>query len=94
MLLQDVAKPVFDVAKTELFEKFEKAFIILYLILYSKGVITLLLTGGSTEGDGAGDFDFGILKLFWLINYLITASQALRCKVGRHKRPPCHCGFQ
>jgi len=74
MFLQDVAKPVFDVAKTELFEKFEKAFIILYLILYSKGVITLLLTGGSTEGDGAGDFDFGILKLFWLINYLITAS--------------------
>jgi len=54
MFLQDVAKPVFDVAKTELFEKFEKAFIILYLILYSKGVITLLLTGGSTEGDGAG----------------------------------------
>lgn len=73
MFLQDVAKPVFDIAKTDQFEKLEKAFIILYMILFSRGVITLVLTGGSSEGDGSGEFDFGIFNLFWMLNYLVTA---------------------
>lgn len=69
----DLAKPVFDLAKTEQFEKLEKAFIVLYLMLFSRGMITLLLTGGATEGDGSGEFDFGIFNVLWLLNYLITA---------------------
>ncbi|MEM9766601.1 MAG: O-antigen ligase [Cyanobacteria bacterium P01_D01_bin.71] len=73
MFLQDVAKPVFDIAKTELFEKLEKAFIIFYLILFSRGIAALILTGGASEGDSSGDFDFGILTLFWMLNYVITA---------------------
>ena len=70
---QDVTKPVFDFAKTDLFAKLEKAFILIYLLLFSRGIVTLVLTGGSSEGDGGGDFDFGILTLLWMLNYLITA---------------------
>ena len=70
---QDVTRPVFDFAKTDLFAKLEKAFILIYLLLFSRGIVTLVLTGGSSEGDGGGDFDFGILTLLWMLNYLITA---------------------
>ncbi|MGD1859133.1 MAG: O-antigen ligase family protein [Leptolyngbyaceae cyanobacterium] len=73
MFIQEVARPVFDAAKTELFEKLEKVFIIVFLILYSRGIVALVLTGGASEGDGSGDFDFGILTLFWMANYVITA---------------------
>ncbi|NEQ47773.1 MAG: O-antigen ligase family protein [Leptolyngbya sp. SIOISBB] len=73
-LVRIVAKPVFDLAKTEIFAKLETAFVLAYLFLYSKGIIVLVLTGGATEGDGAADWDFGILTLFWMFNYLVTAS--------------------
>jgi len=74
-LVQDYTKPVFDFAKTELFAKLEKSFIILYLLLYSSAILTLVLTRGASESDGStNDFEYGGIKvLLWLINYLVTA---------------------
>ncbi|RZM79587.1 O-antigen ligase family protein [Leptolyngbya iicbica] len=71
--VQDVTRPVFDFAKTDLFNKLEKWLILTYLVLFSRGIVTLVMTGGASEGGGGGEFDYGFLTLLWLLNYLITA---------------------
>jgi exopolysaccharide production protein ExoQ len=71
--VQDVTRPAFNFAKTDLFAKLEKWLILAYLILFSRGIVTLVLTGGASEGDGGGgNHDYSFLTLLWLLNYLIT----------------------
>jgi O-antigen ligase len=75
MFFQDVTKPAFDIAKTELFAKIEKAFILVYFLLYSSAILTLIMTRGASESDGSTvDYEYGGIKvLLWMLNYLITA---------------------
>lgn len=69
------------VSYKRILETSEEAFAIASLILYSAGVIALILTKGASEGDGTipQDFDFSLNRLLFLFNYLVTfALLALR----------------
>ncbi len=52
----------------------EHAFVVIYLILYSAGVVVLILMGGVSEGDNKTpqNFDFALNRILFFFNYLIT----------------------
>lgn len=58
--------------KSATFEKAEKAFVVLSLIHYSSGILPIIIAGGSSEGDGAGGFNYGVMNYFYLLNYFIA----------------------
>lgn len=52
---------------------FEYVFSIIYLILYSGGIVVLILSGGASEGEAGGTtFDSGILRAIYFVNYLFS----------------------
>lgn len=53
------------------FDQLERCFTILALVLYSGGPITVLLTGGRSQGDGAaqGSQDFPLMRLIFIATY-------------------------
>jgi O-antigen ligase len=60
----------------DLFERGERIFAILSLLLYMNAVIPLLIIKGASEGDGVSvlSFNYTPLNLLFILNYLITAS--------------------
>ncbi|MGF1457810.1 MAG: O-antigen ligase family protein [Leptolyngbyaceae cyanobacterium] len=74
--IQDFVRPVFQFADSERFERLERIFLIFYLIVYSGGILVLILSGGASEGDGtdsSNNENYGIITLFFLVNYLATS---------------------
>lgn len=51
---------------------FESGFVILSLLLYSGGVLAVVLSGGISQGDIQQDFDTGLIRLIFSLNYVIT----------------------
>ena len=52
----------------------EYLFVIICLILYSAGIVVLILMGGASEGEknATQDFDYTLNRFLFFINYLIT----------------------
>ncbi len=52
----------------------EQAFTVLYLILYSGGPLTVILSGGYSEGGErvVAEVDFSLVRLIFFVNYAIT----------------------
>ncbi|MEM9816135.1 MAG: O-antigen ligase family protein [Cyanobacteria bacterium P01_D01_bin.6] len=69
---QALTKPIFDFVETAFFAKLEKAFVLIFLILYSQAITILVLTGAASEGDGNIHWNLSILTVFWFLNYLLT----------------------
>lgn len=57
-------------------DKFERVFVVISLLIYMSAVIPLFITQGASEGDGVDvfSFNYSILNLIFIVNYLITAS--------------------
>ena len=51
---------------------FESGFVILSLLLYSGGVLAVVLSGGISQGDLQQDFDTGLIRLIFSLNYVVT----------------------
>jgi len=50
----------------------EQGFIILSLMLYTGGVLPVILSGGVSEGESSGSVDYSIMKLLFTVIYFIT----------------------
>ena len=51
---------------------FEPIFTTVSLVLYSGGVLTVLLSGGRSEGDVIQEFDSSLSRLLFVLIYLVT----------------------
>jgi exopolysaccharide production protein ExoQ len=69
-MIKAIPKPI------DLLESFEKAFAVTSLVLYMGAVTFLIITQGSSEGDGSDVFSFNYtpVNLLYILNYLITIS--------------------
>ncbi|BAY20656.1 O-antigen polymerase [Calothrix sp. NIES-2100] len=66
--------------KKEFLLTLEKVFTVVSLLLYSGGPLTVIVSGGASEGDGEGaNTDTGVIQLVFLLIYLIT-SVLLLCR--------------
>ena len=51
----------------------EKVFTVVSLLLYSGGILTVILSGGASEGDNVKiDSDSSLIQLIFLLIYLVT----------------------
>ncbi|MEA5512454.1 hypothetical protein [Nodularia sp. UHCC 0506] len=51
----------------------EQAFTIVSLLLYSKGLLYVIISGGFSEGDGLEQAsDYRLIPIFFLVNYVLT----------------------
>ncbi len=60
----------------QILEKSEYVFTVSSLLLYFNCIIILFITNGASEGDGVNilDFNYGIVNLLYILNYLLTAT--------------------
>lgn len=62
----------------ELLIKAELAFTVIVLILYSGGPLTVLISGGASEGDKENITpDFALIRLIFFLSYVVTAALLL-----------------